>query len=656
MDSLVSKPTQRSVRQALDTLPKDLDDTYEDAMLRIEQQNDDDRRLANQVICWISFAVRPLWVSELRTALAIEPGMGRIDDADLPQEEILTSVCAGLVVIDRESQVVRLCHYSTEEYLKRVRQEKFPNASTDIARTCLTCLLFDEYRKDAVSSYSQIRQRIQEHNFYDYAAANWGKHTRGAPEKDLLDLVLDLLTSEESLVSSVRSQNISDPWGGISWDNPMSGLHLAAVFGLDYIADTLLSQGVEIDAKDGAGESALHKAAREGNEATVRLLLHHGAEANAKDNRGFTAIHMAFRNRHEVIVRILLRQGTEVNAEDVFGMTALHMARINGNNDIMIWLLEKVEAMFVVEVKGRTALHLASELGDEEIVKTLLNHGVDVHTGLMGYQMGYYMVDRYTPLHSAAKEGHLALVRLLVERGAKVESLSTLERTPLHEAVFGGHAPIVNMLLELGVSVHRKDYRGWTALHVAANRSSVQMAKILLDHGADVEALSSPYYRNTVPYPRPLSDASRTSLPRPFPGDRTPLHHAAAAGDLETFDLLRENGASIQSRDTDGMMPIHMAAMGGSLQILERILDTGFEVDTRDTVEGHTALHWAVNSGKEDCIALFLRRGADVEAQNNRGRSARHMASLPWLSTNTKSMLDQDWRLKQPIGRDDGPT
>ena len=654
MDSLVSKPTQRSVRQALDTLPKDLDDTYEDAMLRIEQQNDDDRRLANQVICWISFAVRPLWVSELRTALAIEPGMGRIDDADLPQEEILTSVCAGLVVIDRESQVVRLCHYSTEEYLKRVRQEKFPNASTDIARTCLTYLLFDEYRKGALSSYSQIRQRIQEHNFYDYAAANWGKHIRGAPEKDLLDLALGLLTSEESLVSSVRSQNISDPWGGISWDNPMSGLHLAAVFGLEYIADTLLSQGVEIDAKDGAGESALHKAAREGNEATVRFLLRRGAEANAKDNRGFTAIHRAFRNRHEVIVRILLRQGTEVNAEDVFGMTALHMARINGNNDIMVLLLEKV-ATTSIEVKGRTALHLASELGDEDIVKALLNYGVDVHTGLMEYQMGYYMVDRYTPLHSAAKEGHLALVRLIVERGAKVESLSTLERTPLHEAVFGRHAPVVNLLLELGVSVHRKDYRGWTALHVAAKRSSVQMAKLLLDHGADVEALSSPYYGTTVPYPRPLSDASRTSLPRPFPGDRTPLHHAAAAGDLETFDLLRENGASIQSRDTDGMMPIHMAAIGGSLRILERILDTGFEVDTRDTREGRTALHGAIYWGKEDCVALLLRRGADVEAQNDRGRGARQIEPL-WLSAKIKSMLDQDWRFKQPIGRDDGPT
>ena len=108
MDSLIGKHTVAAVRKALQNLPREVDETYDDAWQRIERQNEDDRELAKRVFCWITYACRPLTVDELQHALAITPDMTEMDADNIIDEEILTSVCAGLVVIDEERRIIRL--------------------------------------------------------------------------------------------------------------------------------------------------------------------------------------------------------------------------------------------------------------------------------------------------------------------------------------------------------------------------------------------------------------------------------------------------------------------------------------------------------------------------------------------------------------------
>jgi hypothetical protein len=108
MDSLAGKHNLAAVRRALEILPKEMNGTYDVAMERIEQQNEDDKELAKQVFSWITHACRPLSVKELQHALAVMPGMTSMDPDAIIDEEILTSVCAGLIVIDEESSIVRL--------------------------------------------------------------------------------------------------------------------------------------------------------------------------------------------------------------------------------------------------------------------------------------------------------------------------------------------------------------------------------------------------------------------------------------------------------------------------------------------------------------------------------------------------------------------
>ena len=80
------------------------------------------------MLSWISYAVRQLTVKEIQYALAIEPDDKVMDEEALPDIGTLVSVCAGLVNIDQESNVIRLVHHTTREYLERTRMDHFPNA------------------------------------------------------------------------------------------------------------------------------------------------------------------------------------------------------------------------------------------------------------------------------------------------------------------------------------------------------------------------------------------------------------------------------------------------------------------------------------------------------------------------------------------------
>jgi hypothetical protein len=108
MDSLLGTLSARDIRKSLDELPTGVDDTYDMAMARIKKQDKPRAQLAEQVIAWITYAFRPLSVEELQHALAITPGTTEMDHEAIINTDVLTSVCAGLVVIDEKSRTCRL--------------------------------------------------------------------------------------------------------------------------------------------------------------------------------------------------------------------------------------------------------------------------------------------------------------------------------------------------------------------------------------------------------------------------------------------------------------------------------------------------------------------------------------------------------------------
>ena len=108
IESLKNSTTVNELREAVKSFSSDIDNMYSSTWERIVAQPQKSVSLAKRAITWLTYALRPLRIIELRHALAIQPNTATFDDDDVSAEETVVSVCCGLIVIEGESQTVRL--------------------------------------------------------------------------------------------------------------------------------------------------------------------------------------------------------------------------------------------------------------------------------------------------------------------------------------------------------------------------------------------------------------------------------------------------------------------------------------------------------------------------------------------------------------------
>jgi hypothetical protein len=120
LDRLRNQPTLRKVLEALLHLPTKLDETYNDAMLRIQSQVEEYSQLALKALSWISKSFAAFATRRDTPSLAVEPGDHVLDPEGIEQDDTsLVSITAGLVTADVESGIIRLVHFTVEEYFTR---------------------------------------------------------------------------------------------------------------------------------------------------------------------------------------------------------------------------------------------------------------------------------------------------------------------------------------------------------------------------------------------------------------------------------------------------------------------------------------------------------------------------------------------------------
>jgi ankyrin repeat protein len=177
-----------------------------------------------------------------------------------------------------------------------------------------------------------------------------------------LETVKGLLKDNPNLVSGID---------GIG-DTP---LHVAALYGNKDIAEWLLAQGADVNAKNNAGDRPLHDAAVNGQKDGAALLLANKAEINARNNKGQTPLYRAASIGRKDVVELLLACKADVNAKDKDGNTPLHEAAAGGHQGVVGLLLAAKADVNARNNYGKTPLNLAMINFRTDVYKFLRRHG-----------------------------------------------------------------------------------------------------------------------------------------------------------------------------------------------------------------------------------------------------------------------------------------
>ena len=302
----------------------------------------------------------------------------------------------------------------------------------------------------------------------------------------------------------------------------------------------LLAAGANVNAKEAyRGETALMWAVAENQADVAKLLIAAGAEVNAKSTfydfnfrkvasggtqaiyfrGGFTPLLFAARQGAVEAAQVLVDAGADVNLpEPEYKFTPVLEAIYNDHYDLAALLAERKANLdgalyLAVEMRNldyfgnRPRKPVTDKLDELAFIKFLLEHGADpdavLNTKLPGRMaQGAITVPKgATPFYRAARSADVAVMRLLLEKGANPMKPSDDHTTPLLAAATGQGARFaggeerpepefveaIRICLDKGSDVNAANDRGDTPMHAAAQRGADQIVQFLADHGAKLD-------------------------------------------------------------------------------------------------------------------------------------------------------------------------
>eukprot|EP00899_Mesostigma_viride_P003804 jgi/Mesvir1/13424/Mv16502-RA.1 len=288
-------------------------------------------------------------------------------------------------------------------------------------------------------------------------------------------------------------------------------------------------------------------------------------------------------------------------------ISSLHAAAEMGNAPAALRILEQCGGDLVDErdCSGATPLEIAAKNGHSAVIPVLLKAGA-------------YPNSRNSqgnaPLHEAVAQARITCCRLLLDGGADASIKGKNAISPLHEAARGGLGTIARLLLAKGAFINAQDVCGRTPLHVAVESRQRALALLLLARGADPC----------------LPDVDGT----------TPLHLAALFNMADVAQDLMAHKADINAQDKDGRVPLMEAATRGHLHVMEGLLrHPWINADISDD-NNMTALMMACQGGHLACVDLLLSNKSCVHRVGRKRRSSVHLAAENGFASVVSRLVD----------------
>ncbi|MGH9532307.1 MAG: ankyrin repeat domain-containing protein [Terriglobales bacterium] len=314
------------------------------------------------------------------------------------------------------------------------------------------------------------------------------------------------------------------------------------------LVTALLDAKADPSLADAAGGTALMTAAYLGRQDLVDLLLARGAEINAVDSNGWTALTAAIANQDVMTANQLLAAGADAGVRDRNNVSVLMLAAAAGVEEMLEPLLEAI-----AWPQRRAGGSHASTRGQPMAVEDSAPSPAAAAEAAQRIKAALRAVDLegWTALHHAASRRQAGAVRLLVERGADLESRTWGRRTPLLLAAENGDWVTLGVLLRHGANPQARTPGGETALLLAARAGNVDALRTLLEAGC-----------------KPNDPAGRDG--------RTALMAAAALGNKDAVQTLLMAGSDPNARTASGLTALTLALRkGGNEEVVGLLRQAG---------------------------------------------------------------------------------
>ena len=167
-------------------------------------------------------------------------------------------------------------------------------------------------------------------------------------------------------------------------------------------------------------------------------------------------------------------------------------------------------------------------------------------------------------MQSAAAQGQLERLRLLIDAGADLDFRDETGDSALHHAVRGNHEDCVELLLKNGADINLENQERETPLYVAAKLDYMDLVRTLLRWKASLVVY---LYRHWSTRP---NDTYRTTL----------LHWACAENRTALVDVLLAFRVSTDLTNDMERTPMSYATIWGTPEIMKKLLKHGAVVNT----------------------------------------------------------------------------
>jgi ankyrin repeat protein len=250
---------------------------------------------------------------------------------------------------------------------------------------------------------------------------------------------------------------------------------------------------------------------------------------------------------------------------------------------------------------------------------------------------------RTAEIHKAAAEGDLPRVTALALTDPAQINMRDRGTTPLHEAARAGHLDVVKFLVERGATLNTNDISGATPLRLALGYHRTNVVEYLRAKGA-VDRIAPVVATRTAPSP-PSTPAVAVAPPppivepapivaSPMPAVNSPMSAPAVTNPQVTSLQSKSNlavvpatNAALSRNVLQVIYPIHEASRVGDAEQIKFLLKSFPDLLEAGDEKGFTPLHIAVASKQFGSAETLLALRAKVNARADNGQTPLHLAA-----------------------------